>query len=213
MALKRLCPILKKNWASKFPYNTKTSLLRIQSLTKVFKCFVVKKSFPKQENPLSKNPITDPKERNRFLKFAVVGVIGAIVDFGIMNLLTQKAEMSLVWAGTISFISAIISNFIWNRYWTYPESRSRPITRQLAMFFAVNIAGMAIRIPILHFVEPPMKTFFDGLAWQLSLGAEFLAKNFTLALAVGTVMLWNFFVNRYWTYNDIDSTPATQISE
>jgi putative flippase GtrA len=33
---------------------------------------------------------------------------------------------------------------------------------------------------------------------------EFLAKNLTLAVAVGIVMLWNFFVNRYWTYNDVD---------
>ena len=33
---------------------------------------------------------------------------------------------------------------------------------------------------------------------------EFYAKNLTLASAVGIVMLWNFFVNRYWTYNDID---------
>jgi putative flippase GtrA len=33
---------------------------------------------------------------------------------------------------------------------------------------------------------------------------EFAARNATLALAVGIVMLWNFFVNRHWTYNDID---------
>jgi len=153
---------------------------------------------------VAKSIITDPKERTRFLRFAVVGIIGAIIDFGIMNLLTQKVAINLVTAVTISFISAIISNFIWNRYWTYPESRSRPIARQLAMFFAVNIAGMLIRIPILHFVEPPMHLIFNGLAWQLPLDAEFLAKNFTLALAVGIVMLWNFFVNRYWTYNDVD---------
>jgi putative flippase GtrA len=25
----------------------------------------------------------------------------------------------------------------------------------------------------------------------------------TLAVAVVIVMLWNFFVNRYWTYNDV----------
>ncbi len=148
--------------------------------------------------------ITDPKERTRFLRFAVVGVIGAIVDFGMMNLLTQKLAMSLVVAGTISFISAIISNFIWNRYWTYPESRSRPIAKQLAMFFAVNIAGMAIRLPILHFAEPPIFSIFNGLQLNIPLDPEFLAKNFTLALAVGIVMLWNFFVNRYWTYNDVD---------
>lgn len=148
--------------------------------------------------------ITNAKERSRFLRFAVVGTIGAVVDFGIMNLLTQKMGMNLVAAGTISFISAITSNFIWNRYWTYPESRSKPIMQQLAMFFIVNIAGMLIRLPILHYAEPPMLAFFTKLNWNLPFSAEFLAKNFTLALAVGIVMLWNFFANRYWTYNDVD---------
>ena len=31
--------------------------------------------------------LTETKERVRFLKFAVVGTIGAVVDFGIANLL------------------------------------------------------------------------------------------------------------------------------
>jgi putative flippase GtrA len=148
--------------------------------------------------------IHNVKERERFLKFAVVGVIGAVIDFGVMNLLTQVGSMSLVPAGTISFICAVISNFIWNRFWTYPDSRSRPIARQLVMFFAVNIAGVAIRIPTLHFVEPPMLRLMKGMKLGSFLTPEFLAKNFTLALAVGIVMLWNFFVNRYWTYNDVD---------
>jgi len=148
--------------------------------------------------------ITNPKERERFLKFAVVGVFGAVIDFGIMNLLTRLAHSSLVFAGTISFICAIISNFIWNRFWTYPESRSRPIMQQLAMFFVVNVAGVLIRIPILRFVEAPMLSFFKGMKYTLPLDSGFLAKNFTLALAVAIVMLWNFFVNRYWTYNDVD---------
>jgi len=148
--------------------------------------------------------INNVKERERFLKFAAVGVIGAVIDFGVMNLLTQAADMSLVMAGTISFVCAVTSNFIWNRFWTYPDSRSRPITRQLAMFFAVNIAGVAIRIPILHFVEPPLLTMLNGMGAGILVSSEFLAKNLTLALAVGIVMLWNFFVNRYWTYNDVD---------
>jgi len=148
--------------------------------------------------------LNNGKERQRFLKFAVVGVIGAVIDFGAMNLLTQTADMPLVTAGTISFICAVISNFIWNRYWTFPDSRSRPLARQLVMFFAVNIAGVAIRIPILHFVEPPLLNLLDSLGVSGPFSSEFLAKNLTLALAVGIVMLWNFFVNRYWTYNDVD---------
>ena len=148
--------------------------------------------------------LKDVKERERFLKFAVVGVIGAVIDFGVMNLLTQVGSMQLVPAGTISFVCAVISNFIWNRYWTYPDSRSRPLVRQLVMFYAVNIAGVAIRIPILHFVEPPLQNFLEGMQLSIALSSEFMAKNLTLALAVGVVMLWNFFVNRYWTYNDVD---------
>ncbi len=155
-------------------------------------------------------PLLNAKERVRFFRFAIVGVIGAVIDFGIMNLLTRVFDRSLVLAGTISFICAVVSNFIWNRYWTYPESRSRTITKQLTMFFAVNIAGMAIRIPILHFIEPPMYTLFNGINLNIPFDTEFLAKNFTLAFAVGIVMLWNFFANRYWTYNDVDQPASAQ---
>jgi putative flippase GtrA len=148
--------------------------------------------------------ITNRQEQARFVKFMVVGVIGAVVDFGIMNLFSRLFGMPLVWAGTISFICAIVSNFIWNRYWTYPDSRSRPISSQLFMFFVVNVAGIAIRLPILHFLEPPIRNAFQNFGLGVSLTPEFLAKNFTLAVAVSVVMLWNFFVNRYWTYNDVD---------
>ena len=148
--------------------------------------------------------ITDRIERARFLKFMVVGAIGAVVDFGIMNLLSKIFHMPLVWAGGISFVCAIISNFIWNRYWTYPDSRSRRISNQLFMFFIVNVAGLVIRLPILRFLELPLRKNMQNLPPDFFLSPELLAKNVTLAIAVGLVMLWNFFVNRYWTYNDID---------
>ena len=147
--------------------------------------------------------INNPAERTRFLKFMAVGAFGAVVDFGIANLLAHFLDMQLVFAGTISFTCAIISNFIWNRYWTYPESRSRPLPHQLGMFVLVNVAGVAIRIPILHFVNPALLTLLQNSQLNTSLSPEFIARNLTLALAVGIVMLWNFFVNRYWTYNDV----------
>jgi putative flippase GtrA len=153
--------------------------------------------------------ITHRQERTRFLKFLAVGVIGAVVDFGVMNLFSKLFGMILTWAGTISFTCAILSNFLWNRYWTYPDSRSRPIAKQLAMFFIVNVVGLAIRLPSLHFLELPMRQLFEHLSLNIPFTPEFLGKNFTLAIAVFVVMLWNFFVNRYWTYNDIDEKAAT----
>jgi len=152
--------------------------------------------------------VTNSQERTRFIKFLTVGAIGAAVDFGIMNLFSKLFNMPLTVAGTISFVCAILSNFLWNRYWTYPDSRSRPIARQLTMFFIVNVAGLVIRLPILHFLEPPMRGLFERLALNTSLTPEFLGKNFTLMVAVCVVMLWNFFVNRYWTYNDVDKAKS-----
>ncbi|MGA2504739.1 MAG: GtrA family protein [Anaerolineales bacterium] len=152
--------------------------------------------------------VTNSKERTRFVRFISVGAIGAIVDFGIMNLFSKLFNMPLTLAGTISFICAIISNFIFNRIWTYPDSRSRTITRQLTMFFIVNVAGLAIRLPILHYLEPPMLKLSEQLILFIPLTSGFIGKNLTLAVAVSVVMLWNFFINRYWTYNDVDKVTS-----
>jgi putative flippase GtrA len=148
--------------------------------------------------------LAESKERVRFLKFATVGAIGAAIDFGVMNLLTHFLNMKLVFAGTISFLCAVTSNFLFNRFWTYPDSRSRHVLHQLGMFFLVNAAGIAIRIPILHYAEPPLSGAFESTIRISDALAEALARNATLALAVGVVMIWNFFINRYWTYNDVE---------
>jgi putative flippase GtrA len=148
--------------------------------------------------------LTDDRERVRFLKFATVGAIGSLIDIGVMNLLTHFLGIRLVYAGSISFICAVFSNFTLNRYWTYPDSRSRPLLHQLGMFFLVNSIGIAIRIPTLHYVEPFMAMEFENMVHLSHATAVALAKNATLILAIGIVMIWNFFINRYWTYNDVD---------
>jgi putative flippase GtrA len=147
--------------------------------------------------------LKNPAERTRFLKFALVGAIGALIDFGFMNMLVAIFHAPFVLAGTISFICAVISNFTWNRFWTYPESRSKSLMGQLGQFSLVNAAGLLIRLPILNFGEPALDKLLTGMPIAAQYH-QFLSHNFTLAIAVGIVMMWNFFVNRYWTYNDID---------
>ena len=150
--------------------------------------------------------VTNPRERTRFFRFAVVGIIGAVVDFGTFNLLTNFAGLTAVLASVISFVAAIISNFTWNRYWTYPDSRSKPLGSQLIQFSAVSLLGLLIRTPIIYFLEPLFFNIFSEFAF-LPIGfitAEFLANNLALAIAVIVVMFWNFFINRYWTYSDVE---------
>jgi len=150
--------------------------------------------------------VRNPRERRRFLRFLVVGLFGALVDFGIENLLHRVFGVPYVWAGAISFICAILSNFFWNRYWTYPDSRSKPILRQLLQFAIINTIGLAIRVPILRFVEPVVSKLFQMLPGKiLILPPDVMGENLTLAIAVLIVLFWNFFANRYWTYSDVES--------
>jgi putative flippase GtrA len=150
--------------------------------------------------------ISNQRERSRFFRFAVVGTIGAVIDFGLANLLTRAFHFPLVLAGTISFIAAILSNFTWNRYWTYPDSRTKPIGHQLVQFAIISVMGLAIRVPLLYFLEPVMENLAAalGLGFSPILDAKAIGDNITLAIAVVIVMFWNFFANRYWTYSDVE---------
>jgi putative flippase GtrA len=146
----------------------------------------------------------NPRERTRFLRFLAVGVLGAIIDFGVENLLHRVFGLPYVLSGAISFTCAVLSNFYWNRVWTYPDSRSKPILRQLGQFALVNVTGLLIRIPILRFLEPVMTRFFQLLPGRIvALPPDAMGENFTLMVAVFIVLFWNFFVNRYWTYSDV----------
>lgn len=160
------------------------------------------------------------KETQRFLKFLVVGTIGAAIDYGTftglnvsgwldgiaVRLLFGFALTGLGIAGAIAFTLAVISNFIWNRYWTYPDSRSKSLASQMITFFAVNAIGVLIRIPILELLSRPIGELGAGLLPHpagIAVDWVWLGKSIAWAIAVTVVLFWNFFVNRYWTYNDV----------
>jgi len=188
-------------------------------------------------NRILRNPLDGPilaiaarfgdrsKEVERFLKFVVVGSIGALVDFSTVIILQATLfppadkigtplPGNVVIATSIAFLAAVISNFLWNRFWTYPDSRSRSVRRQLALFTFVSFVGwlgrtiwirlsyhtigvmtMPILLPLVHVFR---STYVPSVTADDKLGT-------IVAQLIGiiVVMFWNFFVNRYWTYNDV----------
>jgi putative flippase GtrA len=110
--------------------------------------------------------------------------------------------LSAAFAGGLSFVVAVTSNFILNRYWTFPDSRSRSIWISAGQYLMVNLVGLGIREVILHFATDPVISYFEELALPVS--AEVAGENVLLAATIGIVLFWNFFANRIWTYNDVD---------
>ena len=147
------------------------------------------------------------KEFVRFLKFAAVGTLGALVDFTLLNLahkvlpwpalasgsLSFTVGWPLLAANTLSFSTAVLSNFTWNRLWTFPESRARRKRQQLPQFALVNVIGLAINNLILIGLQAVLCSVV-GDPWDYN-----LAK----AIAIGVVLFWNFGANRLWTYRGL----------
>ncbi len=134
-----------------------------------------------------------PKECERFLKFATVGVLGMAIDFAVLNFMHLVVGLPLGVANAISFSIAVISNFTWNRLWTFPESRQRHLGKQLGQFALVNLLGLGINTALLLGLDRVFQHFI----------AEPWAYNLAKAIAIGVVLFWNFFVNRFWTYKGI----------
>ena len=136
---------------------------------------------------------SNPKEFHRFVKFSMVGTLGAVIDFGLLNLMKGVFGWPLLWANTFSVSVAVVSNFTWNRLWTYPESRIRKKRKQLPQFVIVNLLGLLINNAIvvgLDYVLVP----YVGEPWSY---------NIAKAVAIGVVLFWNFGINRLWTYRGL----------
>ncbi|MEK7311163.1 MAG: GtrA family protein [Chloroflexota bacterium] len=159
-----------------------------------------------------------PKEQKRFVKFLFVGGFGSVVDFGSFNLFHNfglgtwvAAHMAVAQAYFIehpevieqacSFTLAVISNFIWNHAWIYPEARASNPRKKLFQFIVVSIAGLIIGVPVFAgalFVFRPLVAAvgFGSLRFNV-------AGNLALMARVGVLLFWNFFVNRKWTYGEV----------
>jgi putative flippase GtrA len=147
--------------------------------------------------------IRDAKERERFLKFAVVGTIGFGVDSLTFNLVRSGLGLPAEISTVISFCAAVVSNFLFNRYWTYPDSRSKPVMSQITQFAVVNVAGLIIRTVVFSLIHKPMVILFESILPDFFLTPMVIGENLSLAIVVVIVMFWNFFINRFWTYNDV----------
>ncbi len=160
------------------------------------------------------------KEVARFLRFATVGASGAVLDISLVYILQATilpplpGTYNVILATGIAFITAVISNFTWTRLWVYPDSRSKSIRRQLATFTTISTIGGVTRtiwieathnflgellLPVaLPFIQILRPNYIPG-----PLASGKLGTLVALIIALVIVMLWNFFANRYWTYNDI----------
>jgi putative flippase GtrA len=139
-------------------------------------------------------------EAGRFARFLAVGLSGTVIDFVLLYLL-KAAGLPTLAANTISFSAGALSNFTWNRLWTFPDARGRHWMVQLVQFLAVSIVGLALNDVFVLLLQTPLGTL-SGHPAQ----GYLLAK----VVATGVAVLWNYAGNRVWTFADAGHVGQTQ---
>ena len=157
------------------------------------------------------------QELTRFLKFCVVGVIGTAVDFGVFNLLHNVFHVNAIVSNTLSVSAATVNNYSWSRFWVYPETKDQQGGTKFVRFVIVSILAWGLNTAILWSSERLLfgtQGLFAGIVGSVAtaLGTEHgvLSSNMAKVLATGIVLFWNFFVNRFWTFRDVDQVEAAQ---
>jgi dolichol-phosphate mannosyltransferase len=129
----------------------------------------------------------------KYLKFAIIGGIGTVINLAIYAFLIYDADVEYHWAAAIAFIVADTNNFIWNRWWTF-RSKEKPATRYF-QFLIISLIGLGLNQVLLTLlvdrILPSMGLFVDQAK---------LRKVVSQVMAIFAVSLYNFAANSLWTF-------------
>lgn len=122
----------------------------------------------------------------QFLRFVIVGGTATVIDFGILIFLTEILSIYYLLSATISFILANLFNFYFSKKWTF-QNASKSYIKQYIVFVLVGVAGLGINNFILYFSVENLQIHYI----------------FGKVIATIIVMFWNFFINKYITFNNL----------
>jgi putative flippase GtrA len=113
-------------------------------------------------------------------KFGAVGATGYVINLVVFAaLLGWGAHV----AAAISFVVAAVSNYWWNRHWTFAHQKSH-VGIQGLRFFIVSLLAFAVN-------QLWLVVFIDWLDWR---------KILSQAIAIVLVTPLNFLGNKLWSF-------------
>lgn len=149
------------------------------------------------ERIVSIAPLHWQQTTRQFLKFGMTGVLGAIIDFSIFNILTRVIGWDTIYyvlgfeiiaANLVSVSITIISNFYLNKYWTF-RNQSQAVVSQGVGYFALNSVTFVL--------NQILTSFF---AFRVPLIANLFGTqkdNIAKVIAIGLILFVNFAGSKF----------------
>lgn len=154
-------------------------------------------------------PLQYQRAARQFLKFGIVGSVGAFVDFSSYNIMTrgfdwqtviEVAGFKLIAANLVSVLVAILCNFLLNKYWTFRNTEPGAAVRQGVGYFALNTVTFVLNQILTSFFTfhvPVVEAIFRSQK-----------DNAAKALSIGFILFINFFGSKFVIFR---KKPSVQV--
>lgn len=182
------------------------------------------------------NLLTDLQPRYRrsitqFLRFAMVGGFGVIVNNGVLVVcnvigreLLDAQSKAVFWdlPGTdfnvrvyhvyvmIAFFVASLSNFVMNRYWTFKSANRAHFMKEYLPFLSVGLAAQMVGLMLLTlFMHDNSPISLSDSVFDDSSGLR-TKLYWANLIVIGFVTPINFILNKLWTFRFIRQRHGRQ---
>ena len=153
---------------------------------------------------LQELPLIGALFRPRFIKFGIVGASGVVVNLLVLYVCQEyvfteidQQTLRLNISLAIAIFVATISNFFWNRRWTWhdrKQHRTVPVVIQFIQYALACWVGIAVQF---------------GLTNLFALFLHYILANL---IAVVIASLFNFVANDFWTFGRLKINHANRQS-
>ncbi len=130
-----------------------------------------------------------PGKMKEFMKFAVVGSSGVLVNMGFFFIFTRYAGIRMEFASPMAIEISILTNFFLNNAWTFRRRDTR-----------VGFTGRILRYHLVTAVAG-LVNYLTLLLLANVLGMNDMVGNL-IGILLGTII--NFFLNSFWTWRVSD---------
>ena len=112
----------------------------------------------------------------QIMRFGVVGVISFLVDYGILYVLTEKANIYYLLSAGISFTVSVVINYLLSMSWVFKSNKKRGKKEEFIIFIVLSLGGLLLNQVMMYVFVDYMNLYY------------LLAK----IVATAIVMIYNF---------------------
>ncbi|MDP3881932.1 MAG: glycosyltransferase family 2 protein [Nanoarchaeota archaeon] len=128
-----------------------------------------------------------PYKRKSFIqlsKFAIVGMMGIIINIFFLYLFTEIAGIYYLISAVFAFLIALAHNYLLNKIFTFKERIRYKFFTKFLQFSAISLFSLAINLILLYILTEMFHIYY--LISQV--------------ISIGLVFIINFAGNKFWTF-------------